>query len=198
MGRDGRIGAKFLHPGPGYGGSCFPKDTHAMAMIGREYGEPISIVETTIEANDRQKARMVDKVEIGLGGAGSLKDKTLAILGLAFKPNTDDMREAPAIAICEGLVSRGAKLRVWDPEAMKEAAWRLESIRNSMVFAKDEYDAISGSDALVLVTEWNQLRTLDLDRVRNLLTAPFFFDLRNVYKRTDLESKGFRYFGVGQ
>ena len=147
MGRDGRIGSKFLHPGPGYGGSCFPKDTHAMAMIGRDHGEPMSIVESTIAANDRQKARMVDKIEAGLGGTGSLEGKTIAILGLAFKPNTDDMRDAPAIAICEGLVTRGARLRAWDPEAMKEAAWRLASIKDSLVFARDEYDALSGADA---------------------------------------------------
>lgn len=198
MGRDGRIGSKFLHPGPGYGGSCFPKDTHAMAMIGRDHGEPMSIVESTIAANDRQKARMVDKIEAGLGGTGSLEGKTIAILGLAFKPNTDDMRDAPAIAICEGLVTRGARLRAWDPEAMKEAAWRLASIKDSLVFARDEYDALSGADALVLVTEWNQLRTLDLEKVKTLLRSPVFFDLRNVYKRAELENKGFEYFGVGQ
>ncbi len=198
LGRDGRIGAKFLHPGPGYGGSCFPKDTHALAMTGRQYGEPVSIVEATIDANDRQKIRMVDKIETGLGGTGSLKGKTIAILGLAFKPNTDDMRDAPAIAICEGLVFRGATLRAWDPEAMKEASWRLESIKGSLVFAHDEYDALAGSDALVLVTEWNQLRTLDLARVKSLLRSPVFFDLRNVYKRSELEGKGFRYYGVGQ
>ncbi len=198
MGRDGRIGAKFLHPGPGYGGSCFPKDTHAMARIGRDYGETLSIVETTIEANERQKIRMVEKIEAGLGGKGSLKGKTIAMLGLAFKPNTDDMRESPAIAVCEGLAARGAKIRAWDPAAMKEAAWRLESIKDAMSFAKDEYDAIDGSDALVLITEWNQFRTLDLDRVKSLLKAPCFFDLRNVYKREEIEGKGFSYFGVGK
>ena len=198
MGRDGRIGAKFLHPGPGYGGSCFPKDTQAMARTGRDYGEPLSLVETTIEANERQKSRMVEKIESGMGGSGSLEGKTVAILGLAFKPNTDDMRESPAIAVCEGLAARGAKLRAWDPAAMKEAAWRLESIRDSVFFAKDEYDAISGADALVLITEWNQFRNLDLDRVKSLLKSPLFFDLRNVYKRDELESKGFRYFAVGR
>lgn len=198
MGRDGRIGGKFLHPGPGYGGSCFPKDTQAMARTGRDYGEPLSIVETTIEANERQKARMVAKIEAGLGGEGSLKGKTIAVLGLAFKPNTDDMRESPAIAVCEGLVARGAKIRAWDPAAMKEASWRLESIKGSLVFAADEYDALSGSDALVLMTEWNQLRTLDLGRVMSLLKRPFFFDLRNVYKREDLEAAGFTYFAVGK
>jgi len=198
LGRDGRIGSKFLHPGPGYGGSCFPKDTHALAMIGRQHGEPLGIVEATISANDRQKARMVDKIENGLGGPGSLQGKTIAILGLAFKPNTDDMRDAPAIAICEGLVARGALIRAWDPEAVKEASWRLESIKKSLVFAQDEYDALAGADALVLITEWNQFRNLDLVRVKTLLRAPYFFDLRNVYRRTEIESKGFRYFGVGQ
>lgn len=198
MGRDGRIGAKFLHPGPGYGGSCFPKDTRAMARIGRDHGETLSIVEATIEANERQKTRMVEKIEAGLGGEGSLKGKTIAMLGLAFKPNTDDMRESPALAVCEGLAARGAAIRAWDPAAMKEAAWRLESIKDSVVFAADEYDAIAGADALVLITEWNQFRTLDLDRVKTLLKAPFFFDLRNVYKREEIEAKGFRYEGVGK
>jgi UDPglucose 6-dehydrogenase len=198
MGRDGRIGAKFLHAGPGYGGSCFPKDTQAMARIGRDRGEALSIVEATIEANERQKERMVRKIEAGMGGPGSLKGKTIAVLGLAFKPNTDDMREAPAIAICEGLAARGARLRAWDPEAMKEASWRLAGIKDSLSFAADEYDAIAGSDALVLVTEWNQLRTLDMGRVKSLLKAPLFFDLRNVYKRGEMEATGFRYFAVGQ
>ena len=198
MGRDGRIGAKFLHPGPGYGGSCFPKDTQAMARTGRDYGEPLSIVETTIEANERQKLRMVEKIESGMGGAGSLSGKTIAMLGLAFKPNTDDMRESPSIAICEGLAARGAKIRAWDPAAMKEAAWRLSSIKDRITYAKDEYDALVGTDALVLMTEWNQFRNMDLDRVRSALKTPVFFDLRNVYKRDELESKGFSYFAVGK
>ena len=141
---------------------------------------------------------MVEKIEAGMGGKGSLEGKTLAILGLAFKPNTDDMREAPAIAICEGLVARGAKLRAWDPEAMKEASWRLSDIKGSLVFAKDEYEALKGADALVLVTEWNQLRTLDLEKVKALMKANFFFDLRNVYKRAEVENRGFVYFGVGR
>ena len=198
MGRDGRIGAKFLHPGPGYGGSCFPQDTQAMARTGRDHGEPLSIIEATIEANEKQKARMVEKIETGLGGTGSLSGKTIAILGLSFKPNTDDMRDSPAIAVCEGLVARGAKLRAWDPAAMKEAAWRLASIKDSLLFANDEYDALDGADALVLMTEWNQFRNLDLDRVKTLLKAPNFFDLRNVYKREELETEGFAYFAVGK
>jgi UDPglucose 6-dehydrogenase len=195
MGKDGRIGSKFLHSGPGYGGSCFPKDTLAMARTGRDFGEPMSIVETTIEANERQKARMVVKIEKGIGG---LEGKTVAILGLAFKPNTDDMREAPAIAICLGLASGGAKIRACDPVAGKEAAWRLASIKDSIYFARDEYDAIQGADAVVIVTEWNQYRNLDLAKVKTLLSSPNFFDLRNIYKRSDLEAMGFRYFAVGQ
>ncbi|HQL33715.1 MAG TPA: UDP-glucose/GDP-mannose dehydrogenase family protein [Treponemataceae bacterium] len=198
MGRDGRIGGKFLHPGPGYGGSCFPKDTQAMARIGRDHGEPLSIVETTIEANERQKLRMVSKIENGLGGEGSLSGKKIAVLGLAFKPNTDDMREAPAITIIEGLAARGALIRACDPAAMKEASWRLEHITSSVSYFDDEYAAIEGADAVVLMTEWNQYRNLDLDRIKSLLTRPVFFDLRNVYKRPDVEAKGFVYFGVGK
>jgi len=195
LGRDGRIGAKFLHPGPGYGGSCFPKDTRAMARTGRDHGSMLSIVEATIDANERQKARMVDKIENGLGSLGG---KTIAVLGLAFKPNTDDMRDAPSIAICEGLVARGARIRAWDPAAIHEAGWRLASIKDRLVLAKDEYDAISGADALVILTEWNQFRTLDLDRVKRLLKGPCFFDLRNIYFRDQVEAMGFRYYGVGQ
>lgn len=198
MGRDGRIGGKFLHPGPGYGGSCFPKDTQAMARIGRDNGECLSIVETTIEANERQKMRMVEKIESGLGGAGSLKGKTIAVLGLAFKPNTDDMREAPALTIIEGLASRGARIQACDPAAVHEARWRLESVKDSITFVDDEYTALEGADALVLMTEWNQYRNLDLVRVKTLLSQPLFFDLRNVYKRSAVESQGFTYFAVGQ
>jgi UDPglucose 6-dehydrogenase len=198
MGRDGRIGSKFLHPGPGYGGSCFPKDTQAMARIGREYGEPLSLVETTIEANERQKIRMVRKIETGLGGPGSIRGKTIAVLGLAFKQNTDDMRESPAITICEGLVRGGAKLRVWDPAAMEEASWRLEAIKDSVSFTKGEYDALQGADTLVILTPWNQFRNLDLGRVKNLLTLPCFFDFRNIYNREEVEAAGLRYFAVGK
>ncbi|MDR2142894.1 MAG: UDP-glucose/GDP-mannose dehydrogenase family protein [Treponema sp.] len=197
VGRDGRIGGKFLHPGPGYGGSCFPKDTRAMAKTGRDYGEPLSIVETTIAANERQKKKMVEKIETGLGGAGSIEGKTIAVLGLAFKPNTDDMRESPAITICEGLVAKGARLRIWDPAAMNEALWRFDSIKDSIYRANDEYDAIKGAHALILLTEWNQFRNLDLEKAKDLLMDPLFFDLRNVYKREEVINAGLRYFGVG-
>ncbi|MDR1444511.1 MAG: UDP-glucose/GDP-mannose dehydrogenase family protein [Treponema sp.] len=197
MGRDGRIGSKFLHAGPGYGGSCFPKDTRAIAATGRQYGLPLSIIETAIRANERQQALMVDKIEGGMGGPGALEGKTIAVLGLAYKQNTNDMRESPAIAICEGLAARRARLRVWDPQAMEEAAWRLKGISGGLCFAKDEYDTLEGSHALVLVTEWNQFRNLDLNRIRRTLLGPWFFDLRNIYKREEVEKAGLSYFGVG-
>jgi UDPglucose 6-dehydrogenase len=196
MGRDGRIGGKFLHPGPGYGGSCFPKDTRALASIGREYGEIQRIVETAIGVNEAQKKRMVAKIRDAFGG--SLGGKTFAILGLSFKPNTDDMRESPAVTICQDLAAEGALLRVYDPAALAEARWRFESIRDSVRFASDEYDAMKGASALVLLTEWNQFRNFDLPRVRELLALPHFFDFRNVYKREDLEAAGFHYYGVGK
>ena len=194
MGKDGRIGPKFLHPGPGYGGSCFPKDTRALAQIGREHNEIQRIVETAIETNEQQKLRAAKKIESAMG---SLEGKTLCLLGLAFKPNTDDMRESPAITISEYLVSRGAKLRVYDPAAMKEAEWRLASIKDSVYFAVDEYDAAQGAAALILVTEWNQFRNFDLVKVKGLLTSPYFFDLRNVYKPNKVSSLGFKYFCIG-
>ncbi|MDR0316186.1 MAG: UDP-glucose/GDP-mannose dehydrogenase family protein [Treponema sp.] len=199
LGRDGRIGAKFLHPGPGYGGSCFPKDTRALAKIGRENIEIQSIVETTIAANERQKIRTAKKIENILGATQgvSLEGKTLAILGLAFKPNTDDMRESPAITICEYCAGRGAKLRLYDPAAMKESQWRLESIKNSVYYANDEYDAIEGADALVIVTEWNQFRNIDLSRAKELMSSTYFFDLRNIYKSSEVTQAGLQYFGIG-
>ena len=195
MGKDGRIGAKFLHPGPGYGGSCFPKDTRALAKIGRDNGEIQSIVETAIEINEKQKLRAAKKIETVLG---SLTGKTICVLGLAFKPNTDDMRESPAITICEYLCSRGAKLRLYDPAAIKEAQWRLESIKNSVYYANDEYDAISGADALIIVTEWNQFRNIDLHKAKELLNQPFFFDLRNIYSKKEAEAAGLNYFCTGK
>jgi UDPglucose 6-dehydrogenase len=200
IGKDGRIGSKFLHPGPGYGGSCFPKDTRAMAKTGRDYGEPLSLVETAVAANERQKKKMIEKIEAGLGG--SLSGKTIAVLGLAFKQNTDDMRESPAIDICFGLVEKGAKLRLSDPAAMNEAVWRLDPVKDSLYFAGDEYDATKNAHALVLLTEWNQYRNLDLKKIEELLVKPAggrpcFFDLRNLYKSEEIRNAGLEYFGVG-
>lgn len=195
MGRDGRIGPKFLHPGPGFGGSCFPKDTLALAKIGREYGAPITLIEQTIKANEEQKRLMVTKIVQGLG---SLVGKQLAILGLAFKPNTDDMRESPALVILNELAKHGASFRVYDPKAMEEARWRLANLEDRITYCQNEYEAIEGCDALVILTEWNQFRSLDLSRVKKLLKEPYFFDLRNIYKREQMEKAGFHYFGVGQ
>jgi len=195
MGKDGRIGPKFLHPGPGYGGSCFPKDTRAMADIGRKSGAALSLVEAAIEANERQKLKMVDKIEHALG---ELKGATIAILGLSFKPNTDDMREAPALTIIEGLVRKGAVCKVYDPAAMQEANWRLKHFGQVVIFCEDEYAALKNADALVIVTEWNQFRNLDLEKVKNELRRSVFIDLRNIYRRADVEQKGFHYVGVGQ
>jgi UDPglucose 6-dehydrogenase len=194
MGKDGRIGSKFLHPGPGYGGSCFPKDTRALSKIGRDHDEIQHIVETTIDTNENQKLRAAKKIESVMG---SLAGKTIALLGLAFKPNTDDMRESPAITICEYLANRGAHLRLYDPAAMKEAQWRLAGIKDSIYFSTDEYDAVCGANALVIVTEWNQFRNLDILKVKELLASPYFFDLRNIYKKHEAVSVGLNYLGIG-
>lgn len=195
MGRDGRISPKFLHPGPGYGGSCFPKDTLALAEIGRQYGSPVTLIEKTVEANEYQKKLMARKIEATLG---NLEGKQLAILGLSFKPNTDDMREAPSINILNELAKMGASFKVYDPIAVKEAKWRLENIQDRITYCENEYETMEGSDALVIITEWNQFRNLDLPRVKELLNQPYFFDLRNIYRKDAMEQQGFRYFGVGQ
>jgi len=195
IGRDSRIGAKFLHPGPGFGGSCFPKDTRALVKTGIDSSSPVSIVEAAIRVNDQQKINMTYKIENAIG---NLRGKTIAILGLAFKPNTDDMREAPALTIINALISKGARVHAADPAALTEAKWRLRDIGDSLAFFEDEYEAMQGANALVIVTEWNQYRNLDFERVKKLLTSPVLFDLRNIYKRNDMEKKGFIYNAVGQ
>jgi len=195
MGKDGRIGPKFLHPGPGFGGSCFPKDTRALAEIGKQYQSRLRLVEAAIEANDFQKRRMVDKI---IQATGEAEGKTIAILGLAFKPNTDDMREAPALTIVQELVARGARIKAYDPEAMKEATWRLAAIEDSITYCHSEYDAMKDADALVILTEWNQFRNLDLSKVMKLMRRPIFIDLRNIYERKTVEALGFAYHAVGR
>ena len=191
MGLDGRIGKKFLHPGPGYGGSCFPKDTRALSKIAREKGYTFRILDSVIQANEDQKRRMVDKIK---GMVGDLNGKKIGILGLSFKPNTNDIRESPSIAIIRGLLEMEAKVKTFDPAAMEEA----KAILPEVEYGKDAYDVASGADALVLVTEWNQFRRLDLLRIKALLKEPIFIDLRNVYDPTHMKRLGFRYCGVGR
>jgi UDPglucose 6-dehydrogenase len=191
IGMDRRIGNKFLHPGPGFGGSCFPKDTQALASVAREFGRDSIIVDAVIEVNRRQRQAMIPKIEKLLG---EVNGKTVAILGLAFKPETDDMREAPAIDIISGLLERGATIRAYDPVAMSEAAKVLPKVS----FADDEYEAVTNADALVFMTEWNQFRALDMGRVRDLMKSPRIADLRNIYDPADMRELGFEYVGVGR
>ena len=191
MGLDGRIGKKFLHPGPGYGGSCFPKDTRALSQIAREKGYTFRILDSVIQANEIQKQRMVDKIK---GMVGDLRGRKIGILGLSFKPNTNDIREASSIAIIQGLIQMGAKVKVFDPAAMEEA----KAVLSGVEYGQDAYDVASEADALVLVTEWNQFRRLDLLRIKALLKEPIFIDLRNVYDPAHMKQLGFRYSGVGR
>ncbi len=191
MGMDNRIGRKFLHPGPGYGGSCFPKDTRALTTVADQFGVETRIVDAVIEANDRQRDAMIPKIEKLVG---DLNGKKIGVLGLSFKPETDDMRESPAIEIIHTLVERGATVRAFDPVAMEEAKHFLKGIE----YASDEYDAIKGADALVIITEWNQFRALDMEKVKQLLKAPKIADLRNIYEPADMRALGFDYVGVGR
>jgi UDPglucose 6-dehydrogenase len=191
MGMDRRIGGKFLHPGPGFGGSCFPKDTRALAAIAREFSCESSIVDSVIAVNQRQRLAMVPKIEELAGG---LQGKTIAVLGLAFKPETDDIREAPAIDIIRGLVGRGASVRAYDPVAMDEARKVLPEIE----YSNDEYAAATGADVLVFVTEWNQFRALNMRRIHGLMRTPKIADLRNIYEPSDARAAGFEYAGVGR
>lgn len=191
IGMDGRIGKKFLHPGPGFGGSCFPKDTRALVSVAREYKSDSLIVDAVIEVNTRQRAAMIPKIEKLVG---DLRGKTVAVLGLSFKPETDDMREAPAVDIIKELVNRGATVKAFDPVAVKEAAKVISDVE----FVGDEYAAVTGADALVFMTEWNQFRALDMSRVRELMRTPRIADLRNIYDPEAMRELGFEYVGVGR
>jgi len=193
IGMDGRIGGKFLHPGPGYGGSCFPKDTLALLRIVQEHGESLRIVEAAVEVNAAQKARMVKKIRDMLGGSEA--GKTIGVLGLAFKPETDDMREAPALTILPALLEKGARIKAHDPKGMREAKKYLPT---EIEFAVNAYSACENADAVILMTEWNQYRALDLEKIRDSLKEPVFIDLRNVYDPDKMKSLGFRYIGVGR
>ncbi len=191
MGMDKRIGRKFLHPGPGYGGSCFPKDTRALTTVADQFGVETRIVDAVIEANERQRDAMIPKIEKLVG---CLSGKQIAVLGLSFKPETDDMRESPAIDIIAQMIKLGASVKAYDPVAMEESRHFIEGIE----YAADEYDAISGADAMIIVTEWNQFRALDLERVKQLLKSPKIADLRNIYEPKDMRELGFEYVGVGR
>lgn len=190
IGLDKRIGSKFLHSGPGYGGSCFPKDTLALSKTAQDYGSPVSIVDTVIEVNANRKKSMVDRIVQACGG--SVEGKTIAILGLTFKPDTDDMRDAPSLVIIPGLQAQGALIRAYDPEGMKEASGMMENV----VFCDDAYHAMTGADVAVILTEWNQFRALNLKRVAETLTTNTLVDLRNIYPLDEVS--GLDYHSIGR
>jgi UDPglucose 6-dehydrogenase len=192
MGLDNRIGSKFLHAGPGFGGSCFPKDTLALIKTGQDHAAPLRIVDTMIKINDERKTAMASKVA---GALGVVREKTIAVLGLTFKPNTDDMREAPSIPLIENLQSMSAVVRAFDPVGMEQA----KKVLPNVTYCIDEYDCAKGADALVIVTEWEQFRALDLDRLKQVMAAnPAIVDLRNIYPPDEVRRHGFIYEGVGR
>ena len=201
MGLDKRIGSKFLHPGPGFGGSCFPKDTSAVLQMAEKLGYDFKIVRSLIEVNSERSGRMVEKIEKAMGGSEgdtgvtSIKGKTIAVLGLTFKPNTDDIRESPAIDIVRGLVEKGAVVRVYDPAGMDNARDELAA---TVTYCEDPYEAASEASCLVLITEWNQFRMLDMGRIKNLLKNPVMVDLRNIYEPKAMREAGFEYTSVGR
>ncbi len=188
IGLDGRIGRKFLHPGPGYGGSCFPKDTLALARIAQDWGAPSRLVETTVAVNDARKAGMAARVVAACGG--SVRGKTIAVLGLTFKPETDDMRDAPSLPIVHRLVEEGATIRAFDPEGMEQARPMLPE---QVVFCRDAADALAGRDALVLITEWNEFRAISPERLADVLRGRVVVDLRNVFDPVAMRQAGRRY-----
>ena len=192
IGLDGRIGRKFLHPGPGYGGSCFPKDTLALVRTAQLVESPLRIIETVVAVNDARKARMADRIISVCGG--SVAGKTIAILGLTFKPNTDDMRDSPSLTIIPALQRVGATIRAFDPEGMREAQALLPDI----TCCGDAYETMIDADALVILTEWNEFRALDLDRVKTLLRRPLILDLRNIYNPAEMAAAGFEYDCIGR
>ncbi|MDB5454157.1 MAG: UDP-glucose 6-dehydrogenase [Caulobacteraceae bacterium] len=192
IGLDKRIGGKFLHAGPGYGGSCFPKDTLAIVRTAAAQGRPLRLIETTVEVNDARKKAMAGKIVEALGG--DVAGKTIGVLGLTFKPNTDDMRDAPSLEIVPALIAMGAKIQAFDPEGMTEAAKLFEGLD----FRSGPYEAIDGADAVVLLTEWDQFRALDFERLKSLLKAPVMIDLRNVYRPEDMAAHGIRYVSIGR
>jgi len=194
IGMDNRIGSKFLHAGPGYGGSCFPKDTLALLKTAEDYDSPTRIVEAVVKVNDTRKRAMGRKVVDALGGPTEARGKTAALLGLTFKPNTDDMRDAPSIAIAQTLTDAGVHVVAYDPEGMEAAAPLMPGVR----MAKNAFDAATGADVAVVVTEWDAFRAIDLERLKGALNAPVLVDLRNVFDPADARAKGFEYTSIGR
>ena len=192
IGLDGRIGRKFLNAGPGYGGSCFPKDTLALTKTANDYKTPVRIVDTVVEVNAARKKAMADKIIKAMDG--DVKGKTIGVLGLAFKQNTDDMRDAPSLDIIPALIEAGAHVKAYDPEAMHEA----KKLMSGLDYAENAYGAIDGADAMVIITEWDQFRALDFDRVKESLKGNVIVDLRNIYSPEDMEKRGFDYTSVGR
>ncbi|MEQ8664247.1 MAG: UDP-glucose/GDP-mannose dehydrogenase family protein [Rhodospirillales bacterium] len=195
IGLDGRIGRKFLHPGPGYGGSCFPKDTLALVRTAQEKGAPLRIVETVVDINDTRKRAMANRVIGALGGDAA--GKTVAVLGLTFKPNTDDMRESPSLEIVPALLAAGAKVRAYDPEGMDEARKLIED-HPDLTYCNDAYETLANADVVVIVTEWNEFRGLDMDRVKAALRQPLMVDMRNIYNPADMAAAGIVYHCIGR
>ena len=193
MGLDGRIGPKFLHPGPGFGGSCFPKDTKALIRIAEEHGYDFKLVKATVEVNEKQKERAYQKIVEMLDG--STKGKTVAVLGLSFKPNTDDIRESPALHIIERLLEDGATVRVYDPAAMDNVR---KVFKDALIYCQNAYDAATGADAVVVVTEWNQFRNMNLKKIKEVLKGDAIIDLRNIYEPQKVKALGLRYTGMGR
>jgi UDPglucose 6-dehydrogenase len=192
IGLDGRIGKKFLHPGPGYGGSCFPKDTLALVRTAQDYGSPLRIVETVVDINDKRKKSMADRIVEACGG--DVDGKTIAVLGVTFKPNTDDMRDSPSLDIIPALQAKGAVIRAFDPAGQHEA----EKLLPGVTWCGDTYETLEGASAIALLTEWNEFRVLDFKRARELMKTPVLVDLRNVYNPDDMEMAGFAYTCVGR
>jgi UDPglucose 6-dehydrogenase len=192
VGLDGRIGQKFLHPGPGYGGSCFPKDTRALVEIARQANAPIGLIEATADYNEARKLKMAERIVAALDGAPA--GKVVALLGLTFKPNTDDMREAPSLAIAPALIKAGAEVKAHDPEGMAEARKLMPDVS----YCADPYEAMTGADAVVFLTEWNSYRALDLRRMKTVLRQPVIVDLRNIYRPSEMRAAGFRYSSIGR
>ncbi len=195
MGMDGRISEKFLHCGPGFGGSCFPKDTKAIVDLAKKYGEEFKVIQAAIDANSKQKRKMVEKI---LKNMGSLDGKNVAVLGLSFKPETDDMRDAPSIDIINGIIENGASVKAFCPKGMDEARWRLENVEEHITYCADEYSTVNEADAVVLITEWSQFRGMNLKKIKNRMKDNYFFDLRNIFAKNSEIRDIFKYFPVGQ